>query len=387
MSSIKLLLITNRYPAHQDDGASPFVSDFVEGLRSRGVDCTVLTPYHQASHYDHDDAVVRFHWGEEKRTIGSLPMCRPTSWLKIRQYMRRGYDRAAALHREKRFDFCLALWAAPSGIFARRLNIEFGLPYAVWCLGSDIHTYARLPILRKIIRDVLVGSARVFCDGYGLGEQAQALAGCECHFLPSLRRVTRLSRSEAVPRENLFVCPGRVERSKGVFDLLEAFGAIASDFPDWSLAYIGDGRARKKLEKLIETSGLGRQVKSLGFLPSDGMFRSIESARAVVIPTWSDSLPLTFGEAMQLERPVIVTDVGDLRRFTERYHVGVVVPPASPAQLAAALRRFIEENRDYGDGFDECVRELDVDVAAERFLAWLADTGVDRVVPAAGVMC
>jgi glycosyltransferase involved in cell wall biosynthesis len=261
------------------------------------------------------------------------------------------------------------------------------LPYAVWCLGSDIHTYARLPILRKIIRDVLVGSARVFCDGYGLGEQAQALAGCECHFLPSLRRVTRLSRSEAVPRENLFVCPGRVERSKGVFDLLEAFGAIASDFPDWSLAYIGDGRARKKLEKLIETSGLGRQVKSLGFLPSDGMFRSIESARAVVIPTRSDSLPLTFGEAMQLKRPVIVTDVGDLRRFTERYHVGVVVPPASPAQLAAALRRFIEENRDYGNGFDECVRELDVDVAAERFLAWLADTGVDRVVPAAGVMC
>lgn len=373
MSPIKLLLVTNRYPANRDDGASPFVADFVAGLKHRQVDCTVLTPYHHAEGFDNDDSVVRFGWGEGTLTIGSLPLLRPSSWLKIAAYMRRGYAEAVRLHRERKFDFCLALWAAPSGLFARRLNRDFGLPYAVWCLGSDIHTYARLPVLGNLIVETLTASDRVYSDGYDLAQAAERLSGCRCHFLPSLRRISTPVPDTDGRRERLLVCPGRVEQSKGVFDLLEAFRSIAPKFNSWSLYFVGDGRARRRLEQRIETYGLAKQVKALGFLPAGEMFRLINLSAAVVIPTRSDSLPLTFGEAMQLRRPVIVTDVGDLKYFTEKYGVGVVVPPASPSRLADALNRFITEKRDYTSGFSECVGELDVDSAVERFVCWLTN--------------
>jgi glycosyltransferase involved in cell wall biosynthesis len=373
MLSYKLLIITNRYPANADDAASPFVADFVRAVRRTGIECTVLTPHHDAKNYDGDSGVVRYSWGENKRTIGSLPLYHPSSWSKIVQYLRGGYREAARLHREKNFDFCLALWAAPAGIFARRLKKEFGVPYAVWCLGSDIHTYPKIPIVRNMIVDALKNSDRVFSDGYALGESAGALAGVTAHFLPSLRRIDPLPQAAPHPQKNFFVCPGRMERAKGIFDLLDAFQIIAERHKSWTLYYIGDGSARTKLMKRIKTYDLDQRVLCPGYLSAEEMFRVMAQARAIVIPTRSDSLPLTFGEAMQLSRPVVATDVGDLRHFTEKYDVGLVVPPASPDQLAEALEYMIEHGDDINGKYDACVEELDIDRAAESFVSWLTE--------------
>ena len=373
MSRINLLVITNRYPADKDDGASPFVADFVAGLRKNQIACTVLTPHHSAVHYDQDSDVVRFRWGEDKRTIGTLPLQSPISWFRIAAYFRNGYQHAVGLHKQKQFDFCLALWAAPSGLIANRLRKNFSLPYAVWCLGSDIHTYARLPLVGRMVVRVLVDAERVYSDGRQLGQMARCLSGRPYHFLPSLRRIDGEFPPDTVTGTQTLVCPGRVEDAKGVFDLLEAFRLIAADLPSWSLIYVGEGSARPRLEKRIIKYGLQGRVRTLGFLKSAEMFSVVGRAAAVVIPTRSDSLPLTFGEAMQLGRPVIVTDVGDLRYFTERYRVGLVVPAGSPGLLADAVRRFILNPEMCAGRFDECVRELDVDLAADRFAGWLTE--------------
>jgi glycosyltransferase involved in cell wall biosynthesis len=370
MSRFKLLLITNRYPAHKDDSASPFVADFVAGLGRNEIDCTVLTPYYHADRFDDEDNIVRFHWGEDRHTIGSLPLHRLSSWRKISEYMRQGYREAERLHRQHNFDFCLALWAAPSGLFARRLNKSFGLPYAVWCLGSDIHTYTKIPVVGNLIIETLRESDRVYSDGHELGRMAERLSGCRYHFLPSMRKAPGPQNPD-IKQERLLICPGRVEKSKGVFDLLEAFQSIAGKFHSWSLSYIGDGAARPKLQRRIESYGLQSCVRTLGFLPRDEMFGLLELAAGVVIPTHCDSLPLTFGEAMQFHRPVIVTDIGDLRHFTEKYGVGLVVPPATPRLLAEALAKFITDKKEFRDGFDECVAELDIDRAADHFADWL----------------
>jgi len=371
MSPIKLLLITNRYPAHRDDTASPFVADFVDGLRHNDVDCTILTPYHDADYYDDDFSITRFPWGETKRTIGSLSLFLPSSWKKIVAYFREGYKMAAQLHQEKRFDFCLALWAAPSGMTALRLKRRFGLPYAVWCLGSDIHTYARLPYIGGRIIETLRQSDRMFSDGHALGEMAQEMSGCRYFFLPSLRKVTLIKPEKELRQERLFVCPGRIEKSKGVFDLLEAFHFISKQHNSWSLYYIGDGSAFKVLQKEVKRRRLNDRVHLLGFLPTAEMCRMVSLAAAVVIPTHADSLPLTFGEAIQLRRPVIATDVGDLRYFIEKFNVGMVAPPNSPEDLAKVLSQFISEKTDYSEGFDDCAAELDIDAAAAQFADWL----------------
>lgn len=381
---IKLLLISNRYPSNSDDGASPFVYDFVKRLRNNQIDVTVLTPFHQSDKYDEDYEAVRFIWSESKKTIGSLPKYSPLSWYKIYKYFNNGWNRTKTLHEEKNFDFTLALWAAPSGIFAKKLKEQSGVPYAVWCLGSDIHSYAQLPIAGKKIIEVLKMADRVYSDGVALGELAEELSGCQYHFLPSMRKVD-FHEEEKVRSENLFVCPGRVCKSKGVFDLVKAFHLISREFPSWSLCFIGDGPDIYKLQEQIDKHGLEDKVKNLGFLPRDKMFRIVSSAAAVVIPTHADSLPLTYGEAMQLKKPVLVTDIGDLKHFTEKYKTGIVVPPKSPTELAGAMRRIIQGEEFISGNFESCVEELDINRAADMFTEYLKNhlsQGVSRKEPA-----
>ncbi len=367
----KLLIISNRYPAHADDGASPFVADFVRGLQRNDVECTVLTPYHYAEKYNEICRTIRFEWGEKDRTIGSLPKLSPISWHKIYKYFKNGMAIASELHEKNRFDLCLALWAAPSGIFARELKKKYNLPYAVWCLGSDIHTYPKIPIVRNQIIQTLKSADKIYSDGYQLGEMAEKLSGRQVDFLPSMRKVEYREYDARI--ENLFVCPGRVEESKGVFDLLEAFRRISNNNKSWSLYFIGDGSVLNPLKQRIKNYNLSQQVKCLGFVPRDKMYRVVSSSRAIVIPTHSDSLPLTFGEAMQLKKSVIVTDVGDLKVFTEKFDVGQVVPPNSPAKLADAMQNTISSTTTDNPKYKECLMELDIDKAADRFTGWMCE--------------
>jgi glycosyltransferase involved in cell wall biosynthesis len=372
MKKPKLLIITNRYPAHRDDGASPFVSDFVRGMFRNGVSVTVLTPRHAASKYEKSEYVHRFDWGEDDRVIGSLPMFNPVSLMKIRQYFRAGVNSGRRLHESNRFDFCLALWAAPSGIFARHLKREYGLPYAVWCLGSDIHTYARLPLIGNFIVDVLCGAERVYSDGHQLGRDAQRLSGCPYHFLPTMRRI---ENAESYTKEivtKTIVCIGRVAKAKGVFDLLEAFEKTAGRYREWSLHFIGDGPDLPALKDRIQKAKLGDRVTASGFVSRSKLFSALAKAAAIAIPSHADSLPLVFGEAMQLKRPVLVSEVGDLELFTRKYGVGEAFPAKQPRKLSLALEKAMSGDLQVDEtGFERCARELDCDSAADRFANWL----------------
>jgi len=171
------------------------------------------------------------------------------------------------------------------------------------------------------------------------------------------------------------------------FDLLEAFRSLAKQHHSWSLYYIGDGSAFSALQKEIKRYRLSDRVYQLGFLPTTEMCRLISLSAAVVIPTHADSLPLTFGEAIQLRRPVIATDVGDLRYFIEKFNVGLVAPPDSPEELAKVLDKFITEKRDFSHGFERCAAELDIDAAAGQFADWLKNHLFHKNITREAVVC
>jgi glycosyltransferase involved in cell wall biosynthesis len=88
-----------------------------------------------------------------------------------------------------------------------------------------------------------------------------------------------------------------------------------------------------------------------------------------------------------LGRPVIATDVGDLRLLIEKYNVGLVVPPADPKRLATAITSFIAERRAYAAGCAACAAELDVDRASDRFADWLRNHLAHRMAPHLETVC
>ena len=70
---------------------------------------------------------------------------------------------------------------------------------------------------------------------------------------------------------------------------------------------------------------------------------TFQRADLFALPSLSEGLPLALLEAMFAGRPIVASDVGEVRATLGGNEAGVLVPPADPAALASALDRFLLE--------------------------------------------
>ncbi len=368
--SKKVCIITNRYPAHPDDVASPFVRDFHLLLKKRGVDVTVFTPHYHTEMMEYSQDVVRFHWGGGKKVVGSLNFANPRELWQLYSFLRNGRRQLFEHIQRTRPDFCLALWALPSGWFAYQAKKELGIPYSVWCLGSDIYVWARKPILGKITKEVLGQADHLFADGFDLKEKTEKLSGKSCLFLPSMRRLphTYDKKVQLDPAKFNFLYVGRWEKKKGIDDLLYAFGLVKSRLPEVNLTILGWGGFEKKMRRIIHKLRLEDKINVAGKVSTGSVADYIQQVGCVIIPSKSDSIPLVFSEALQMETPLIVTDVGDMGCLVKRFNLGMVVSPGKAGNLARAMIEFVREKKDYSPNIPKALRLLDIEKAVDDYL-------------------
>ncbi len=365
----RVLVITNRYPCDADDPASPFVPHFVHALSSCGLGVEVLTPrYTHRPPCVEPDYIHRFHTGASS-PVGSWNLMSPANWIRLRKFVAAGHDLGRQLCRKNHYDHILALWALPSGEFANRLSKEFKIPYSTWCLGSDIYSWARRPVIKGQIARVLRESTHVFADGYDLCERVKNWLGIECRFLPSFRPLDG-ALPDLPPGANLaprYLYLGRLHSAKGTSELLDAFRTVAEKLPSATLSIVGDGPDLARLRNQAQQLCLGDAVSFAGSVGRNEITAAYRQCDFVVIPTKSDSLPLVFSEAIQARRPVIGTDVGDLGAFIRRFHVGIVCDAAEPALLSAAMIRMADQPIFSTEGRERLLKLLDPKVAAMTF--------------------
>lgn len=79
---------------------------------------------------------------------------------------------------------------------------------------------------------------------------------------------------------------GRIERSKGIFMLLDAFVDLKRQFPDLDLTFVGSGGCDASLSKAITSAGVS-DLRFVGRLGSAGVHQKIADSDLVVCPTTS----------------------------------------------------------------------------------------------------
>ncbi|MFI5360721.1 MAG: glycosyltransferase [Elusimicrobiota bacterium] len=127
---------------------------------------------------------------------------------------------------------------------------------------------------------------------------------------------------------------GRLDRQKGFATLVEAMSRL-KDSP-LRCAILGDGPERPRLEALIRKHRLERSVWLLG---EKGEIPSWLSAFDLYcLPSLWEGLPNSLLEAMALGLPVVASDVDGVPEAVTSGKDGLLVPPAKPAALAAALK-------------------------------------------------
>jgi colanic acid/amylovoran biosynthesis glycosyltransferase len=134
-----------------------------------------------------------------------------------------------------------------------------------------------------------------------------------------------------------FLCVGRLCREKGQDVLVRAAGLMAAAGHAFEVAIVGDGEGRAELEGLIRDLGLSGTVRILGWRSSAEVRREMIGARALVVPSLAENLPVVIMEAMALRRPVIASQLAGIPELVIPGENGWLTPASSVEALAAAM--------------------------------------------------
>lgn len=139
-----------------------------------------------------------------------------------------------------------------------------------------------------------------------------------------------------------FVCVGRLSEQKGQLLLLQAIHALTKTGIDCQLTLVGDGPMRGLLESEIRRLGLEESIHLAGAQGEERVRQEILRARAFVLPSFAEGLPVVLMEALALHRPVVSTYVAGIPELVEPGLCGWLVAAGSVEDLTRALRECLD---------------------------------------------
>jgi colanic acid/amylovoran biosynthesis glycosyltransferase len=182
------------------------------------------------------------------------------------------------------------------------------------------------------------------------------------------------------PAGRRLVCVGRLCKEKAHFLLLEAARRLAAQGLDFELVLAGDGELRADIEGLIVRYDLQSRVRITGWISNEQVRNEILAARALVLPSLIEGLPVVIMEAMALRRPVISTFVAGIPELVRPGEHGWLVPAGDVEALMQAMQACLDEPVDTLVRMGEAAHERvlarhDVDTEAAK-LAKLFEAAV-----------
>lgn len=139
------------------------------------------------------------------------------------------------------------------------------------------------------------------------------------------------------------VAVGRLDRQKGLPDLLEAVSTLIAKHADVHLLLVGDGPERDRLTRITTELSLAHRVHFAGWRPD--VPRILRSAFCLALPSLWEGMPNVVLEAMAAALPVVATRVEGIDELVVPGETGLIVPASAPSDLAAALDALLADPR------------------------------------------
>lgn len=179
-----------------------------------------------------------------------------------------------------------------------------------------------------------------------------------------------------------FVTVGRLSEQKGHLVLLEAAAALSRQGVQFTLTIAGDGPLRAELAERIRKLGLERQVEITGWLTNAEVRARMLDARAVILPSFAEGLPIVLMEALALRRPVIATYVAGVPELVVHQLCGWLVPAGDANELARAMKQclFASDHliRRMGEaGRERVLKRHDIVAAGQALAALFRDSQME----------
>ena len=159
-----------------------------------------------------------------------------------------------------------------------------------------------------------------------------------------------------IPAVSRVVCVGRLNEQKGQLLLVDAVHRLAQEGIELELVLAGDGEMRADLESLIGKFKLQKKIRITGWINSDQVRDEILSARALLLPSFAEGLPVVIMEAMALRRPVLTTYIAGIPELIRPGIDGWLFPAGDVENLVAVLKEFLTTPVDILEKMGEAAR-------------------------------
>lgn len=241
----------------------------------------------------------------------------------------------------------LPLWAA--FLAARLGNASF--VYSRHNRVADASEPGYLQLTRRIDQWIMRHSDAVICNGPYLADQLRAAGVSEARLVQFNWNFRHLWAEqptlEAPPTQKktvLFI--GRLQESKGVFDLLEALAPRLAEDEGVELVYAGDGGDMDRLRRRLEALRLSDRVRLLGRVPHAQLAELIRASVAVVTPTrrwFPEGRCMATLEGLVMGRPVIAPNFGPFPYAVRDGVNGLLFEPDSVPDLRRTLTSLLDD--------------------------------------------
>jgi glycosyltransferase involved in cell wall biosynthesis len=174
---------------------------------------------------------------------------------------------------------------------------------------------------------------------------------------------------------------GRCEKSKGIYDLLDAVNEVRSTIPSVRLECAGDGDL-STVQSRASALGMRANLYLPGWVSRRQREELVERTTVFVLPSHAEGLPMALLEAMAAGCPVIATRVGGIPDLIVDGVNGLLVDAHDPDALALAIHRLLIDRKlatRLGRAARETVaRRYTIEHAIERLDQIYAALGVQR---------
>lgn len=139
-----------------------------------------------------------------------------------------------------------------------------------------------------------------------------------------------------VPDNKTLVCVGRLCKAKAQPLLIDAISKIVARHQDMRLVLVGDGELREQVEEKIDRYNLHDQVEILGWKSNADVREALIQARALVLPSLAEGLPIVIMESFSLGRPVLSTRINGIPELVDS-SCGWLAEPGDQSTLVDSL--------------------------------------------------
>lgn len=257
-----------------------------------------------------------------------------------------------AEHARAPFDVVHAQYGYPTGLAALEASRRLGVPNVVSVQGGDGHWVGECCRTHREAMLAVLGHAGALLIGSASFAQAvSARLGTPPgrftivpgavdveHFAPPAGRVPGEIADPAAPT---LLYHGRIDRRKGVLDLVDALGRLRDRAVRLVVSGVGPDVAA--VRDRVAALGLGARVDVHGVATYDEAPARYALGDVFVSPTYAEGFSNTILEAMAGGLPVVSCAVVGVVDCLEDGRNALLVPPADPAALATAIERVLDD--------------------------------------------